>query len=360
MKKDLKIVIRYVKDFLRSKSLIFITTGIFLVLGLLTVLFTPKTFQSTVSFIPQVSENSGIGSGLKDIAAVIGFNLGKKDDKSKDLPVYLYPKIVSSLPYQRQLLETPLKFRGIDSMITYREYYTKVSKPSLINKIRKYTIGLPGLLIRSIRGKKNNVISVKIDSLEYMTKEESTLRNKLAETLVFTIDENDGTLIISTNMPQAVPAAQLAENAKVILQKEIINYRIKKAKEKYDFITNQYEEKKEQFIKAQNALAAYVDRNVYNITEQSKIRRQELQSQYTLISSVYAELEQQKLAQSIKIQEDTPLFTTLNPAIVPLEPANGGSFMIILKYMITGFIVSIFLYTYKAFYTQIKSIWNEV
>ena len=99
MKKDLKIVIRYVKDFLRSRILILVTTGIFLIFGILTVLFTPKTYRSTVSFIAQVSENAGGGNGLKDIAAVIGFSLGKKNDNSKDLPVYLYPKIISSLPY---------------------------------------------------------------------------------------------------------------------------------------------------------------------------------------------------------------------------------------------------------------------
>ncbi len=358
MKEDFKFLILYVKGFFSNKKFIVFVVLLFLVGGILKGILSPKIYQSSVSFVAQVSEDAGIGSGLKNIAEVIGLSIGKKDDDSKDLPVYLYPKIVNSLSFQEQIFETPLKYKNVDSSVTFRDYYVNIEKPDIGSIIKKYTIGLPGLLVKSIRGNKKNT-ATRIDSLKYDTEEYILLKSKLSEVLEFSIDENDGTLSIIARMNEAIPAAQLAESAQMILQNEIIKYRIGKAKEKNKFIDEQYEIKKEEFINAQNALAAYIDRNAYNTTEKSKIQLQKLQSNFTLISSVYQELEQQKLAQSIKIQEDTPLFTTLNPAIVPLRPINGNSLINLLKYIVIGFMASISIYVYRKVYTKFITMWQD-
>lgn len=359
MREDLKLLMSYLKDFFRSKRLIYSIVGIFFICGIFITLSTPNEYQSTVGFTLQTaSDESPLGSGLKNIAQVVGISLGGDDSEAKDLPVYLYPKIINSLPYQQQLWETPLKFSKIDSTITFRDYYINEGRPDALKTIKKYTIGLPSLIIRSIKKKENNNIQY-IDSLNYITEEEMMLKEVLVEVLQFSVDEVDGSLLIKGRMPEAIPAAQLVESARAILQKEIIKFRIGKAQDKYDFIEKQHSAKKEEFIEAQNKLASYIDRNAYNVTQKSKIQLNRLQSEYDLQKSLFTELERQKLSQSIKIQEDTPLFSILDPAIVPLKPVNDGFLFSIIKYIIIGFICSVFIYIGRSVFLEFKTIWKE-
>lgn len=179
----------------------------------------------------------------------------------------------------------------------------------------------------------------------------------MLESLAFSVDESDGSLSIKSTMPEAVPAAQMAESARLLLQEAILDYRLSKAKEKLGFIEEQHTLKKEEFLKAQGALASYIDRNAFNNTARSQIQRQKLESEFNLASSIYRELEQQKLSQSIKIQEDTPLFTVLNPAIVPLKANESSAIITIFKYLIFGFFFAALVFAVKKVLMGLKVIW---
>ena len=52
---DYKVLLSYIKDFLDTRRFILTILIVFLVLGVLTVIFTPKTYSSQVTFIAQGS-----------------------------------------------------------------------------------------------------------------------------------------------------------------------------------------------------------------------------------------------------------------------------------------------------------------
>jgi hypothetical protein len=68
----------------------------------------------------------------------------------------------------------------------------------------------------------------------------------------------------------------------------------------------------------------------------------------------------QLLSESIKIQEDTPTFTIINPAVVPLKSDDKGSIKIIVLYLVLGFFIAIFRYVFVVAKRYVKSLWEEV
>ena len=358
MKDDIRLILSYVKNFLAKKRFIFLTVLVFTILGIFIAIFSPKSYQSQTNFLTQISSDSGMGSGLKSIASLIGISVGKKSE-SKDLPVFLYPKIMNSLSFQREIMETKINVAGRDSSVTLKKYYTEIKKPNVISKVKKYTVGLPRMILRNFRPKSEG-IGVRIDSLEYITKEELMLINTLRNDLTFGVDEFDGAITISATMPENIAAAQIAESAKNLLQKKIIEYRIAKAQERFKFIDEQYKIKKQEFNDAQSALARYSDRNMFNNTNTSLIRKQQLENQYSLAYQIYSELESQRIRESLNLNEDTPVFTTIQPAIVPLDSINENPVLLIIKFIFIGFIASIFLYVILTGYRFFKNLYKSI
>jgi len=355
MKEDFKIIIAYIKDYWLEKRLILKVVGFFFVLGIFVAIFSPKEYRSKTSFVTQISSDEKMGSGLKNIAALIGVNFSDESE-AKDLPVYLYPKLFNSLSYRRELLKTPIFIKGLDSTVSLEEYYSKIKKPDIVSLAKKYTIGLPGLILNKFKAE--SVPQFKIDSLNYITEQELNLISILEKSVEFAVDESDGTIYISVSMPENVAAAQVTENAKYLLQKKIIEYRIKKAKIKFDLINKQAEIKKESFKDIQTDLAQHIDKNLFNLTQSSQVGKQRLEFDYNLAYLIYYELETQKIRQQVKIQEDTPVFTTLQPSIVTIEPINDSAIIIIIKYALIGFIVSILVYLIKTTYKIFNSVWK--
>ena len=355
---DYKIVLGFVKGFLETKKFIISSIIIFLIIGILVVFLTPKKYSSRVLFITQDASSSQSG-GLGGIASLISGG-GMKATGNGDIPTFLYPQIIESWEFRKQLFDIPLKLKSEDSLITFEEYAINREKLSTGQVIAKYTIGLPGLIF----GKKESktIAPIKrIDSLEYITSNDNKVLQSLRDKISFSINKEDGTLEIKTVLKEEpVAAAQLAQQVQLRLQQEIIRYRIAKAKEKFEFIENQYQETKQEYKDAQIRLASYTDRNRFNATESSLIRKRQLENEATLLYTLYSDLEQQRINQSLKIKEDTPNFTVINPATVPLGAENSNALTTIIIYAFIGFIVAILRYVYIVTRDYVKSLWGEV
>ncbi|MCL6102367.1 MAG: Wzz/FepE/Etk N-terminal domain-containing protein [Bacteroidetes bacterium] len=112
------------------------------VIGLFVALTSPKEYVATTIMVPSGSSSGASLGGLGGLAAMAGINLATQT--GSELSPTIYPRIVSSLPYQLELIKTPLKFKELNAPVTFLDYYTGLQKPNLL---LKYTIGLPSLII---------------------------------------------------------------------------------------------------------------------------------------------------------------------------------------------------------------------
>lgn len=334
-------------------------TLIFMLVGLFVALFTAKEFTASTTMVPQVGDGKKIGGNLSGLAAMAGINLGAIGSDS-GIPPTLYPQIVNSIPFQKELLQTPLTIEGQSKKISYTHYYTEVYKPGLIGTLLKYTLGLPGVLIKALKGKAEAKSSSNPDSPIYtITEDEKELIKNLEEQLTLDVNIKDGYVTLSASMPEAQAAAELAQRAQELLQRYIIDFKIQKSQNQLEFIQGRYNEKEAAFKAAQQQLARFKDNNQFMQTALSRTTQERLQSEYDIAYTVYSELAKQLETQRIQVKEDTPVFTVLKPVSVPMEKSKPKRPLILIIWTFLGGILGVATVFGKGYYADLKEQWNR-
>ena len=333
-------IIALLQSIWTGKKLILKTVLVFMILGLFIAVLSQNEYTASTTIVPQSSSEKPGGS-IGGLAALAGINLGSVGQQSSISPT-LYPQILTNISFQKELLETLITIEGQDNKITYKEYYTNVYSPSVLSSIKKYTIGLPGVLIGLLKSdeiskeeSKNN------DSLPQITEDDKKLIELLLEQLSMEVNDKDGYISLSTTMPEARAAAELTQKAQELLEQYVIDFKIEKSSSELDFIKNRYQEKEQEFQKIQQKLALYTDRNQNVNSARAKMELMLLQSEYDLAYGVYSELAKQLETQELKVKEDTPIFTILQPVFVPLEKTGPKRSLILIIYTFLGFVLSI-------------------
>ncbi len=350
-------LIEVVKKLWTKRKFIIKVTVIWACLGVLVALFSAKEFSADCTIVPQTGDKTA-GGNLGGLAAMAGINLGGSSEAG--ISPTLYPQITSSIPFQKELLQTPLTFEGLKKQITYEDYYTNYNKLGLLGYIKKYTIGLPGLLISTIKGKQAAVTSNSGgSSLLTITEEENELIKQLNDQIVLGVDKKDDVVSLSANMPEAIPAAEMAQKAQELLQQYIINFKIQKSTEQLKYIQDRYSEKEKEFRSAQQKLARFKDQNRFVSSEQAQISFMRLQAEYDLAYSVYTELAKQLETQQLQVKEDTPVFTILKPVLVPIEKSKPQKAVILIIWTFLGGILGVGIVFGSVFLSSFKGKWYE-
>lgn len=146
---------------------------------------------------------------------------------------------------------------------------------------------------------------------------------------------------ITTEMPTAELAAQVASHAAKLLSDYAVSYKTEKVKEDLRFIEERYKEAEERFGQSQRALARFRDSNHGNLTSLARTEEQRLQSDYDLAFGLYNSLASQYEQARIKLQEETPVVKIIEPAIVPDEKSSPKRKMIMVVSVFLGCFVGI-------------------
>ncbi|AWL78138.1 capsule biosynthesis protein [Capnocytophaga canimorsus] len=336
----------------QAKKTILIVVFVFFVLGLLMAILSPKEYTATTIIVPQTSGNSKLGGSLGGLAAMAGVNLGKSS--TEDIPPTLYPKLATSIPFKRKLLQTPLYFETLGKSVSYQEYYWQYAKPSTLDVIKKYTIGLPALLF-SKKEENTSEINHKQEQIISLNRQEEGLHHLIDAQLKLNVNEKEGFVTLNYSMPEALAAAQMLQRAQELLQNSIIEFKVKKAKEELQFTEQLYLEAEKDFKAKQYALANFQDRNRNFSSSLPQTRLQQLQTEFNLAYGVYSEMAKQFENQKIKVKEETPAFTVIEPVSVPNEKSKPKRGMIIAIWTFLGSVLGIGSVFLKDFIRQLKA-----
>ena len=229
-------------------------------------------------------------------------------------------------------------------MVTLLDYYTspQYRKFSLIGVIKKYTIGLPGLIISAIKGKDEKTVGGgnANPNLVTLTKKEQACIKMIKACTSINIEDKKGFIKLSANMPEPFLAAQVVEKMVALLQQYVTEFKIQKATADNEFITKSYDAAKKDFIEKQEAYAKFKDANRTISSAVAATRDEHLRNEYNLAYSLYSELAKQKVQSEIKVKEDTPIFTIVEPVTVPLEKSKPKRSMILIAFAFLGGVVS--------------------
>ena len=344
-----------------NRKFIIITVAIFMVLGVTVALLTPKEYTASTTVVPQINDTSTKLGGLSSLAAMAGFNLNDMTGGNTQLSPMVYPQILNSVPFQLELMNIPFRFPGQKDSLSIYTYYTEVKKTGFWEGLKKYTIGLPGVIIKAIKGEQvtNAPMTNDFSSIGYitLTEEQDEVREMLSEKVNLDVNDKDGFLTLSASTLDADLAAQVTQKALQMLQRYITTYKIEKATAQLKFIEERYNDNKKEFEKAQDALAEFRDKNKNVTSALARTQEERLQSDYQLAFDVYSGLAQQLEQARIQVKEDTPVFSVLKPVTVPLED-NASGFTTLAIFIFLGLVGSVAWVFGKQFFVKIKESWD--
>lgn len=322
-------------------------TIISMLIGIVISLLTPNYYTATCTMVPQTSSKNAVGS-LGGLAAMAGINLNNIGT-GETLSPSVYPKIMSNIEFQKELIYTKYHFKKINEPITLYEYYSNIKYHnfSLIKFLKKYTIGLPGIIFKVIKSKSNKLNQPGNSQIQSITIKEKDVLKELNKNISIAINVKDGYVFLSTSMTDPYVAAELAQKTQELIQKYLTEFKIEKVASNLKFIEQNYEESKKNFEAKQSELAKFRDANKNFSSSVAKTQEEKLNSEYNLLLSIYSELAKQKEQAKIAVKETTPVLTIIEPVYVPIEKSNPNRILILCISIIFGIIISscvIFIY----------------
>ena len=173
-----------------------------------------------------------------------------------------------------------------------------------------------------------------------LTKEQMAIVEKMEKKVI--CDVNKKTFVITIDVTDQDPliAATLADSVQTRLQDFITDYRTRKARVDMDYTQKLYAEAKQKYENARKKHAAYADANQRAFLERVRSEQSELQTELQLAQTAYTQLSARLQMAEAKVQEETPAFTTLQPATVPVRKAGPKRSVICLALLILAFIVT--------------------
>ena len=323
-----------------NRWLIIKVTGVFVVLGVLVALFSAKVYTASCDIVPDTGKSGN--SKMSSLAALAGVSLGGGEDVTALSPL-VYENIMNGTSFRKELMQTKIDFEDIDKPVSFFDYYTseEYNKPNVLSYIKKYTIGLPFVILNAIRGEQpepdySAVGNSDGPTLETLSKDEFDAMKILGQSISLTLQEKKGFVTITSNMPEAVAAAQLAQATVVLLQKYITEFKIAKVQSNLDFIQGRYDEAKKNFEDIQVRRAAFRDANTNTNKYSARVEAEKLDAEYTLAMNLYSELAAQLEQAKIEVKKDTPMLTVVRPVTIPYKKSKPQRLQILVAFTFFG------------------------
>jgi len=348
-------IIELLSKVLNRKKFILKSIVVFGMIGLLVAVFTPNQYTASSLFTPNYGGESSGGSGLKGLASLAGINLSSSMGSTKEISPLLYGKILESTTFKKQLLEAPLKNLG--TVTTLRAYFENNTSSSVLSRMKAYTIGLPGKIIRVFKEEPKVVIPETIIGITTVSKKDMKFYKIIGEILTISINDLDGFIKLTAKSEDPQVAAQVAKHGELILQHQIIEIKTKSSLELLSYLEEQYADKKAILNKAQDRLSNFKDRNL-NISRSTFSNVQtRLQAELQVASSVFENVVTQLEQVKLQVTKDTPVFSIVKPVVLPNKKSEPKRSVIVFIWLFLGAVLSICFVLVKA---SIQNILKEL
>jgi len=322
-------IMALVKSLWDGRKTVIICTVVFMLLGLVAALTMKKEYSVSTVMVPQLNSKSG-SSSLSSLASLAGFDLSSMSSSSELSPL-IYPQIVNSVPFRLEMMHTPLHYSKSDTLISMIDYAEAgYEKPSIFGVIKKYTLGLPGVIMKAIRGEQPEVeLKDEEDDASGVAKplvvtvKEHEMLERFGEVMSLAVDKKEGYITLSVKGREPIQTAELAMKAQQKLQDEVTRFRIEKSESELEYIQARYDEVKQENDRYQEQLATLKDRSKNVATTRASIELERVQAKYNVASSIYNEMAKQLEQAKMQVKKDTPVFTVIQPVTVPMKSANS-------------------------------------
>lgn len=305
--------------------------GVAFVLACIVAFSLPKTYTCQVMLAPELSTTRSSGS-LSALAASFGMKLGTGALGNEALFPTLYPDLMNSVDFKTSLFPIMVHKEDSTRLMTYYDYMLNEQKhPWWTEAISGAIKGLISLLPLEEVEEVNTVDPFRL------TKEQDRLIRKIDRKIICDVDQK--TMVITIQVKDQDPwiAAVMADSVKARLQDFITNYRTNKARIDLEQIRIQCNKAKSDYDMACKMYADFVDSNQDIFLQAVRSRQTELENEMQLKYNAYSTLSLQLQGAEAKVLEETPAFTTLQRATVPVQKSGPPRKKILVAFLFLAF-----------------------
>ena len=307
-------------DIKKHKKLYYKVLGITFIVSAIITLSIPNYYKCTVKLAPEIPGGNKGTSGLASLASSFGVNLGAASAGADAIMPNLYPDLMNSVAFRASLFPVKVQKEDGDTAMTYYDYLENHQRLPWWSAGIKAVGECISSVISSLFGQEEK-ISEKVNPFR-LTKEQMKIVEIMEQKVVCDVDNKTFVITIDVTDQDPLIAATMADSVQTHLQNFITDYRTRKARVDLAYNQKLFKEAQERYEKARLKSAAYSDANRHAIfadkqSEQTKLEN-EMQLQYRAYSQVATQLQ---LAEA-KVQEETPAFTMLQPATVPIAKSG--------------------------------------
>ncbi len=322
-------------DLLKHKKLYYKVLPIAFIVAAIYALAQPNYYNCTVKLSPEMGGGSKGTSGLASLASSFGVNLGSGGVGTEALFPTLYPDLVNSTDFKTTLFDVPVTIEGNkeqgekDRTMSYYDYLAKEQKAPWYSKLTPGA--LIGLLFKEEEKKEA------LDPFR-LTKKQSGIVKAINEKVTCDVDKKTMVITISVTDQNPVICATMADTVKTRLQNFITDYRTSKARVDLDYNRKIYDETKERYEKARQRYVEFADANQDIILQTVRQKQTDLENEMQLQYNMYQQVAAQMMQAEAKVQEETPAFTPLQSATVPVVKAGPKRAQMCLIFVFLAFL----------------------
>ena len=329
-------VMDLIRKLFRGWKLILVWCAVAAAIGLVIGFSIPNEYTATAKMAPESVARSS-GGGLGSLANLAGINLGSMSTADAVYPD-LYPEIVASTPFVVELfpvqVELSRKHRGEKlDYYSYLKNYTRVPWWKTVLALPKRAVGwFTGLFREKVEEPKG---SASLDP-ERLTREQTAVANAVRNSISLAMDKKNPILVLNVTSQDPLVAATISREVINRLQTYVTDYRTEKSRKDLEYFQKLYEESRQAYFASQQRYASYVDRNQNVVHQRVKTEQERLQNEMNLNFQLYNTCAQQLQAAKAKVQQETPVFTIINPPQVPLKRSKPSRATILIACIFFG------------------------
>ena len=334
------------QDIKKHKKLYYKVLGITFIVSAIITLSIPNYYKCTVMLAPEIPGGNKGTSGLASLASSFGVNLGGASAGADAIMPNLYPDLMNSVAFRASLFPVKVQQEDGDTAMTYYDYLENHQRMPWWSAGIKFVGDGITSVINSILGIEEET-SDKVNPFR-LTKEQMKIVEKMEKKVVCDVDKKTFVITIDVTDQDPLIAATLADSVQTRLQDFITDYRTRKARVDLAYNQKLFKEAQERYEKARLKSAAYTDANRHAIFADKQSERTKLENEMQLQYRTYSQVAAQLQMAEAKVQEDTPAFTTLQPATVPVK--KDGPKRIVIAFIL--FILALLSTTIFILYKQ--------
>lgn len=328
MKSEIDLV-EFIRRLKRKRKILLISAVSFSILFAMASLFMKDEYEVKTTLMPNITRQGGAAGLLESFGGLTNLPLAMNDEEI--ITSELFEEVFNSNEFFLALSKKKIQQSDSDSLITVSDFMKEDVSGNWIKNSIKW--------IRE-RIKGQPTFEIYNNGYTRLTYEEEKMINELRKRIYLEFKTN-GFIEVGTVMSDPLAGASFIDVAVQYLTSEVIKFKTQKLKEDLEYVVRQHADLETEYLLAQRKVAEFEDENRNIISSQSRAKKEGLNLELRLKSEVYISISKKLSELQIQLKESTPLFSVIEPVLIPAEKSGPKRRVITVIGFIAGLIIAV-------------------